>query len=103
MRQGCETIVFSYPVINANGASEVLFANGLDNNGYITSLNGTLSDPVVSVWGYDAGEDYDNYESNIYIELSIPKSSLNLTYDGTPVQVGCSYDYYFAGYQSMVL
>ena len=55
------------------------------------------------MWGYDADEPLTSDDSSTYVELSIPREKLNLPAAGSTITIGCSFDYYVTGTQSITL
>ena len=97
--KGCELVVKGCPFSNASGAQPVC-VQGFDPQG---EVNGTADASLLFVWDYDDGSSLGD-SSNHYLELSIPRSKLpNLPASGTTIQIGVSFDYYFAGFQSITL
>ncbi len=99
---GIETQVSLDPFKNASDAEPDCY------NGYVTDseikIDGqsSLIKGAVYVYGYDAGESLSSDNSSTYIELSIPREKLNLAASGS-ITVGCSFDYYVTGTQSITL
>jgi len=99
--KGCEALVQKIiPFTNASGAAPV-GVNGVIGDSKVYSTAGTETVGVVSAFAYDDGSDLSSDSSNIYLEVSIPKSALALP--SGEIQIGASYDYYFAGYQVVAL
>lgn len=98
--KNCELIVSGHPFTNAEKA-EPIGVKGFDPNG---KINGTADASVMYVWDYDDGSSISSDSSNHYLEVSIPRSKLtNLPAVGTTINIGVSYNYYFAGFQSITL
>ncbi len=101
--KGCEAIARNLiPFTNASGASTLEYTNGILADAEVVATDGTTVTGVVNMAVYDDGSDISSSSSNIHLEISIPKANLVLT-AGSTISVGCSYDYYFAGYQSITL
>ncbi len=99
---GMEAQVQSFPFTNASG-SEPATWNGVDTKSTVKAVGGASSSANVTVAGYNApGESLSSDSSSTYIELSIPKSALNLP-TGTPIAIGCAYDWYVTGYSSLTV
>lgn len=95
----CELVVKGRPFTNASGAQPVC-VKGFDPQG---EVNGTADPSVLFAWDYDDGSSVSS-SSDHYLEISIPRSKLpNLPAAGTTVNIGVSFDYYFAGFQSITL
>lgn len=99
---GLETLVSTDPFTNASG-SEPAPVNGYDANSTIKIYEGNTVTGFVYAWGYDAGESLSSDSSSTYLELSIPRDKLNLPAAGSTITIGCSFDYYVTGTQSIVL
>ena len=96
----CELIVKGRPFTNASGAQPVC-VKGFDPQG---EVNGTPDAAAFFAWDYDDGSSLDSSSSNHYLEVRIPRSKLpNLPAAGTTINIGPSFDYYFAGFQSITL
>ena len=96
----CELIVKGRPFTNASGAQPVC-VKGFDPQG---EVNGKVDASALFAWDYDDGSDIGSSSSNHYLEVRIPRSKLpNLPAAGTTVNIGTSFDYYFAGFQSITL
>ena len=96
----CELIVKGRPFTNASGAQPVC-VKGYDPQG---EINGAADAAALFAWDYDDGSSVSDNASNHYLEVSIPRSKLtNLPAAGTTVKIGVSFDYYFAGFQSITL
>lgn len=102
--KGCEAIAKNIiPFTNASGASELTLVTGLDAGSAVTSTAGDKTEGVVNVWAVAGDAPISEEASNAFVELSIPKAKLALPAAGTTIKIGCSYDYYFAGWQSITL
>lgn len=99
---GNETIVTSYPFTNAK-AAELIPVNGYDGSSSVKIHGGSSTSGLVYVYNYDTGESLASDSSITYIELSIPRSNLNLPAAGNTITIGCAYDYYVTGTQSITL
>lgn len=96
--KGCEAIARNLvPFTDSNTAAFTGTATG-----EVVSTAGETASDVVVVWAVPGTEDASSDSSNAYLELSIPKAKLGLP-TGTAISIGPSYDYYFAGYQSITL
>lgn len=96
--KGCEAIARGLvPFTDSNTAAAT--GNGI---GEVVSTSGDTFNDVVICYAVPGTEDASSDSSNAYVELSIPKSKLGLT-AGATIQVGASYDYYFAGYTEVTL
>ena len=99
--KNCEIMVRFYPFTNSGEATQPVCVNGYVTN---ATINGTEDASAVKAYMYDDGSDLGSSDSNIYLEVGVPKSKLTgLPAAGTSVQIGASYDYYFAGFQSITL
>ena len=99
--KNCEILVRFYPFTNSGEATQPVCVNGFVTN---ATINGTEEAAAVKAWMYDDGSDLSSSSSNIYLEVGVPKSKLpGLPAAGTTAQIGASYDYYFAGFQSVTL
>ena len=99
--KNCEILVRFTPYTNSGEATQPVCVNGFVTN---ATINGAEDASAVKAWMYDAGEDLSSGDSNVYLEVSVPKAKLTgLPAAGTTVQLGASYDYYFAGFQSVAL
>lgn len=98
--KGCEAIALKFiPFTNGSGAP--VGVNGVIADSEVYSTADVKSTGVVTAFAYDDGSDLGDDSSNIYLELSIPKSALELP--AGEIQIGASYDYYFSGYQTVTL
>ncbi len=88
------------PFTNASG-SEPVCVNGLAAGSEVKAAS--TENGLVNVWGYDAGESLSSDNSSTYIELSIPRDKLNLPATGATITIGCAFDYYVTGTQSITL
>ncbi len=88
------------PFTNASG-SEPVCVNGLAAGSEVKAAS--TENGLVNVWGYDAGESLSSDDSSTYIELSIPRDKLNLPATGATITIGCAFDYYVTGTQSITL
>lgn len=96
----CELIVKGRPFTNVSGAQPVC-VKGFDPQG---EVNGTPDAAAFFAWDYDDGSSLDSSSSNHYLEVRIPRSKLpNLPAVGTTINIGPSFDYYFAGFQAITL
>jgi|GEM_PF-4131414 len=87
---GADVKVLTYPVTNGT----TTFVSGYDP---AAELNGTASAELV----YCAGG--IGTDSEGYVELSIARSALGLTESGASISVGCAYDWYVTGKQTVTL
>lgn len=99
---GNETIVTSVPFTNTVG-SELTPVNGYDGSSSVMIHGGSNTSGLVYVYNYDNGQSLASDSSSTYIELSIPRSSLNLPAAGNTITIGCAFDYYVTGTQSITL
>ena len=99
---GLETQVSSDPFTNASG-EEPVCVNGFDSASTVKIDGGSSSQGIVFAWGYDTGEPLSSDSSSTFLELSIPRDKLNLPAAGATITIGCSFDYYVTGTQSIVL
>ena len=99
---GNETIVTSVPFTNTVG-SDLIPINGTDASSSAKIYGGSTNNGVVYVYNYDAGESLGSDSSSTYIELSIPRDKLNLPAAGNTITIGCAFDYYVTGTQSITL
>ncbi len=99
---GNETLVTVYPFTNTSNTEPISF-NGLASSSSIEIFGGNTINGLVNVWGYDAGESLSSDSSSTYIELSIPREKLNLPATGTSITIGCAFDFYVTGTQSLIL
>lgn len=99
---GNEATVTVVPFTNTVG-SDPIPVEGYDPSSSIEIYGGGKSTGDVYVWDYDAGELLSSDSSSIYIELSIPKNKLNLPAAGNTITIGCAFDYYVTGTQSITL
>ena len=97
--KNCELLVKFYPFTNASGAQPVC-VNGYDPR---ATINGTADDSAVFAYDYDDGSSLGSDSSDHYLEISIPRSKLNLPAAGTTVSIAASLDYYETGFQSITL
>ena len=98
---GMEAQIEAYPFTNAASGVEPVAVNGVDGSSWAKAVGGTKTDGVVTVAAYDEGEDVGSDSSNTYIEISIPKSALNLPTGA--ITVGCAFDWYVTGTQSVTV
>jgi len=94
---GCEAVAKAVPFTNADGAAPVC-VNGADASSTAGEETG-----VVVCYAYDDGSDLSSDSSNIYLEVSVPRSALGLPAAGTAITIGCSYDWYVTGVKSLTL
>ena len=95
--KGCEAVAYKLvPFTNASGAAPV-GVNGVLTDAKVYSTAEAESAGPVNVFACDKEGDSDN----VYLEVSIAKSALALP--AGEIQIGASYDYYFAGYQAVTL
>lgn len=97
---GNEVTVSVDPFTNAVG-SNLIPVN--DHTGTVSISGGTTTNDIVYVYNYDAGEDLADDSSSTYVELSIPRDKLNLPAAGSAITIGCAFDYYVTGTQSITL
>jgi hypothetical protein len=98
---GMEAQVEAYPFTNASSGVEPEVVSGVDPDSW-AKAGSEKTEKVVTVAGYDAGEDVGTDASNTYIEISIPRSALNLT-SGATISIGCAFDWYITGKQSLTV
>ena len=99
--KNCEILVRFYPFTNTGEASQPVCVNGFVAN---ATINGAEEATSVKAFMYDDGSDLASNDSNIYLEVGVPKSKLpGLPAAGTSVKIGASFDYYFAGFQTITL
>ena len=99
---GIEAQVQSFPFTNASGSDPATW-NGVDTKSTVKAVGGASSSANVTVAGYNApGEALSSDSASTYIEVSVPRSALNLPV-GTPISVGCAYDWYVTGMQSVTI
>ena len=74
-------------------------------NGYDprATINGTADDSAVFAYDFDDDSSLGSDSSDHYLEISIPRSKLNLPAAGTTVSIAASLDYYETGFQSITL
>lgn len=97
---GCELKFMSKPLTNAEKAQPVCI-NGFDS---LAEINGTVDASAVYVMDYDDGSSVSSDNADHYVELSVPRSKLpSLPASGSTINIGPSYNYYFAGFQSITL
>ncbi len=96
---GCEARVKSNPFTNTAQGQPVC-VNGFDTS---AEINGTADESAVCVFMYDDGSDISSSSSNIYLEIGIPRSKLNLPAAGASITVGCSYNWYVTDSVSVTL
>ena len=95
--KGCEAVAYKLvPFTNASGADPV-GVNGVLTDAKVYSTAEAESAGPVNVFACDKEGDSDN----VYLEVSIAKSALALP--AGEIEIGASYDYYFAGYQAVTL
>ena len=100
---GNEAIVTAYPFTNAVGSEPMSPVQGNDaSSSVVDSVIGTTNGVVYS-WGVDQGETMSDDNSSVYVELSIPKNKLTLPAAGNAITIGCAFDYYITGTQSITL
>ena len=99
---GNEVIVSTDPFTNAVG-SELIPINGIDGSSTVKISGGSTTSGLVCVYDYDTGESLASDSSSTYVELSIPRSALNLPAAGNTITIGCAFDYYVTGTQSIIL
>lgn len=99
---GNETTVTATPFTNAV-ESELIPVNDFDASSSASIYGGSTTKGVVYVYNYDAGEPLGSDSSSTYIELSIPRDKLNLPAAGNTITIGCAFDYYVTGTQSITL
>ncbi|MBP5559277.1 MAG: hypothetical protein J6X71_05875 [Bacteroidales bacterium] len=92
---GGDQRVTSVPFTNVGEGTQPVCVNGFDPNG---AVNGSSDSGAIMAWAYDDGSSLSSSSSNIYLEISIPRSKLTLP--TTPFTVSCSYDYYTTAYVS---
>ncbi len=97
---GLEAIVTAYPFTNASSGVAPVPVSGLDENSKV-EFAGASTKSIVSVASYDEGASISDDASNIYVELSIPRSAMNLA--SGSITVGCAFDYYVTGTQSVTV
>ena len=95
----CELLIKCFPFTNASGAQPVC-VNGFDPQ---ATINGTADASAVFAYDYDNGSDISSSSSNHYLEISIPRSKLNLPAAGTTINIAASLDYYETGFQTITL
>jgi len=98
---GNEVTVIAYPFTGDN--TSPVAVQGYDSSSSISINGGSTYNGLVYVWDYDDGSSISSDSSNIYIELSIPRDKLNLPASGNSITVGCAFDYYVTGTQSLTL
>ena len=98
---GNEVTVTAYPFTGDN--TSPVAVQGYDSSSSISINGGSTYNGLVYVWDYDDGSSISSDSSNIYIELSIPRDKLNLPASGNSITVGCAFDYYVTGTQSLTL
>ena len=91
------------PFTNASGATELVVVTGADAGSSVVATTGDTATGAVNVYAVAGSEDISSDSSNAFVELSIPKAKLGLPAAGTTIKIGASYDYYFAGWQEIVL
>ena len=100
---GNEALVEAVPFTNVGSGSELIPVVGYDASSSIKIYGGSTTNGSVYVKNYDAGESLGSDSSSTYIELSIPRSQLNLPAAGSTITIGCAFDYYVTGTQSITL
>jgi len=96
--KGCDSYAKVVPFTNVGEATAPVPVVGLDAASEAGGQAG-----VVKCAAFDDGSDLSSNSSNIYLEISIPRSVLNLPAAGSNITVGCSYDWYVTGTQSIAL
>lgn len=99
---GNEATVTVVPFTNASG-SNLIPVNGIDSSSSVSIYGGNTTHGIVKVWNSDTDEPLSSDSSNTYIEISIPRDKLNLPAAGSAITIGCAYDYYVTGTQSITL
>lgn len=99
---GNEATVTVVPFTNTVG-SALVPVEGYDGASTIVAEGVGTTNGAVLVWDYDAGEGVASDSASGYIELSIPRNKLNLPAAGNTITIGCAYDYYVTGTQSITL
>lgn len=100
---GNEALVTAYPFTNAVGSEPMIPVQGNDASSKVVDSNIGTTNGIVYSWGVDAGENMSSDGSSVYVELSIPKDKLTLPAAGNAITIGCAYDYYVTGTQSITL
>ena len=97
--KNCELAIKFKAFTNDSGAQPVCV------NGYAPTgeINGQADAEAVYAFDYDNGSNVSSDSSDHYLEVSIPRSKLNLPATGTSVNIAASLDYYETGFQTIVL
>ena len=99
--KGLEAQIEAYPFTNESSGVEPVAVSGLDASSWAKAVGGTKTNSVVTIAAHDDGEDISSDSSNTYIEISIPMSALNLP--AGAITVGCAFDFYVTGTQSVTV
>ena len=97
--KNCELLIKFSPFTNASGAQPVC-VNGYEPQ---ATINGTADASAVFAYDHDDGSSLGSDSSDHYLEISIPRSKLNLPAAGTVISIAASLDYYETGFQSITL
>lgn len=93
---GCDAAAKCIPITGVAG--QYTFINGYDANSEVYVSGHTVGTGVIK-----AASIYDEANTKAYVELRIPRDILSLPAAGASISVGCSYDWYVTGMQSLTL
>lgn len=96
---GCEVRIECIPFTNAGSGTQPVCVNGPVPD---PTINGTTVANSLIAWMYDEGAGLSD-SSNIYLEMSIPRSKMDLPASGSQITIGCSYDWYVTDTVGVVL
>lgn len=93
---GCDAAAKCIPITGTTG--QYTFINGYDTASEVYVLGTTVGTGVIKTASV-----YDESNTKAYVEMRIPRDILNLPSAGSSISVGCSYDWYVTGIQSVTL
>ena len=93
---GCDRAALVIPITGSS--SPYTFINGYDPDSQVY-----VSGTTVETGGIKTASIYDEENTKAYVEVRITRDILSLPASGTTISIGCSYDWYVTGMQSLTL